>query len=211
MSKSKPSPLLDLQIKSFKSQDAFSGWLESNHTKSRGIWLQIAKKDSGLASVSYAEALDVALCYGWIDGQKRPYDERTWLQRFTPRGPRSVWSKINTGKVQTLIEAGRMRPAGLAAVEAAKADGRWESAYQPSKNAEIPADLQAALDANPKAKAFFATLRGANRYAVIYRVSTAKKPETRARRIADFVGRLERGETLYGAAKLAADKKAQKK
>ena len=189
---------IDLPIKSFKSEDAFAKWLESHHTKSRGIWLRIAKKDSGLSSVTYAQALDVALCYGWIDGQKRPYDETTWLQRFTPRSPRSVWSKINTGKVQTLIESGRMRPAGLAAVESAKADGRWESAYQPSKNAEIPADLQAALDANPKARAFFETLRGANRYAVIYRVSTAKKPETRARRIADFVERLARGETLHG-------------
>ena len=189
---------IDLPIKSFKTEDAFAQWLESNHTKSRGIWLRIAKKDSGLSSVTYAQALDVALCYGWIDGQKRPYDETTWLQRFTPRSPRSVWSKINTGKVQTLIESGRMRPAGLAAVESAKADGRWESAYQPSKNAEIPADLQAALDANPKARAFFETLRGANRYAVIYRVSTAKKPETRARRIADFVEMLARGETLHG-------------
>ena len=189
---------IDLPIKSFKTEDAFAQWLESNHTKSRGIWLRIAKKDSGLSSVTYAQALDVALCYGWIDGQKRPYDETTWLQRFTRRSPRSVWSKINTGKVQTLIESGRMRPAGLAAVESAKADGRWESAYQPSKNAEIPADLQAALDANPKARAFFETLRGANRYAVIYRVSTAKKPETRARRIADFVEMLARGETLHG-------------
>jgi uncharacterized protein YdeI (YjbR/CyaY-like superfamily) len=203
--KSKTPFVPDLPIKSFKSQDAWTKWLDANHKKSSGIWLRIGKKDSGLSSVSYAEALDVALCYGWIDGQKRPYDAATWLQRFTPRGPRSLWSKVNTGKVQTLIESGRMRPAGLAAIESAKASGRWESAYQPSSTAEVPPDLQAALDAKPKAKAFFETLRGANRYAIIFRVSTAKKPETRARRIADFVARLERHDT-FGAEKLAAKK-----
>jgi uncharacterized protein YdeI (YjbR/CyaY-like superfamily) len=208
-SKPKTTPELDLPIKSFKTEDAFSKWLDANHAKSRGIWLRIAKKDSGIASVNYAQALDVALCYGWIDGQKRPCDESTWLQRFTPRGPRSVWSKINTGKVQTLIDDGRMRSAGLAAIESAKADGRWESAYQPSSAAEVPPDLQAALDANRKAKEFFATLRGANRYAVIYRVTTAKQPETRARRITEYVDRLARGETLHGVAKKAAAKKSR--
>jgi uncharacterized protein YdeI (YjbR/CyaY-like superfamily) len=202
----KPPPELDLPIKFFKSEDAFAKWLDANHAKSRGIWLRMAKKATGIASVNYAQALDVALCYGWIDGQKRPCDDETWLQRFTPRGPRSVWSKINTGKVQTLIENGRMRAAGLAAIESAKASGRWESAYQPSSTAEVPPDLQAALDANRKAKEFFATLRGANRYAVIFRVATAKRPETRARRIADFVARLERGETFHGPAKKAEKK-----
>jgi uncharacterized protein YdeI (YjbR/CyaY-like superfamily) len=201
MPKLSPPPDTDLPVKFFKTEDAFAKWLDSNHAKSRGIWLRMAKKDTGIASINYAQALDVALCYGWIDGQKRPCDESTWLQRFTPRGPRSLWSKINTGKVQTLIENGRMRPAGLAAIESAKASGRWESAYQPSTAAEIPPDLQAALDANRKAKEFFATLRGANRYAVIYRVTTAKKPETRARRIAEYVAMLERGETLHGPAK----------
>ena len=201
MPKLDPPPDVDLPVKFFKSEDAFAKWLDANHAKSRGIWLRMAKKDTGIASINYAQALDVALCYGWIDGQKRPCDESTWLQRFTPRGPRSLWSKINTGKVQTLIENGRMRAAGLAAIESAKASGRWESAYQPSTAAEIPSDLQAALDANRKAKEFFATLRGANRYAVIYRVTTAKKPETRARRIAEYVGMLERGETLHGPVK----------
>jgi uncharacterized protein YdeI (YjbR/CyaY-like superfamily) len=187
----------DLPMKLFKTPGAWEKWLEANHVKSAGIWMQIAKKDSGLTSVNYQEALDVALCYGWIDGQKRPLDERTWLQRFTPRGPLSVWSKINTGKADALISSGRMRPAGLAAIAAAKANGRWESAYQSWSASDIPPDLQAALDAKPNAKAFFETLRGPNRYAIIYRVQTAKKPETRARRIADFVQMLERKETIY--------------
>ena len=193
----KESTTPDLPMKLFKNAAAWEAWLTSHHAKSAGLWMQIAKKDSGIASVNYQEALDVALCYGWIDGQKRPSDDRTWLQRFTPRGPRSVWSKINTGKAEALIKTGRMQPAGLAAIEAAKADGRWESAYQPWSNPDIPPDLQAALDARPNAKAFFETLRGQNRYAIIYRVTTAKKPETRARRIVDFVQMLERRETIY--------------
>ena len=187
---------LDLPIRLFKTPAAWEKWLEANHAKSKGIWMQIAKKDGGLSSATYQEALDVALCYGWIDGQKRPFDDRTWLQRFTPRGPRSVWSKINTGKADALIKAGRMRAAGLAAIEGAKASGRWESAYQPWSNPDIPADLQAALDARPNAKAFFETLRGGNRYGVIYRVTTAKKPETRAKRIADFIAMFEQRVTL---------------
>lgn len=206
----KPTTELDLPVKLFKTPAAWEKWLASNHTKSAGIWMQIAKKASGLSSATYQEALDVALCYGWIDGQKRPFDERTWLQRFTPRGPRSIWSKINTGKAETLIKTGRMRPAGLAAIELAKASGRWESAYQPWSNPDVPPELQAALDASPNAKAFFETLRGANRYGVIFRVQTAKKPETRAKRIADFIARLEKGETLFGAEKLAAAKKKAK-
>ena len=191
----------DLPVKLFKSPAAWEKWLESHHAKSTGIWMQIAKKDRGLSSATYQEALDVALCYGWIDGQKRPFDERTWLQRFTPRGPRSVWSKINTEKVAVLITNGRMRPPGLAAIEAAKANGRWESAYQSWSSTDVPPDLQAALDARPNAKAFFETLKGQNRYAILYRVTTAKKPETRARRIAEFVGMLERRETIYGQQK----------
>jgi uncharacterized protein YdeI (YjbR/CyaY-like superfamily) len=169
--------------------------------------MQIAKKDSGLSSTTYQEALDVALCYGWIDGQKRPFDDRTWLQRFTPRGPRSVWSQINTRKADALIESGRMRPAGLAAIEAAKASGRWESAYQPWSNPDVPPDLQAALDAKPNAKAFFETLRGGNRYGIIYRVQTAKKPETRAKRIAEFIAMLEKRVTLSDLQKKEAAKK----
>jgi len=191
----------DLPVKLFKSQDAWAKWLETNHAKSPGIWMRIAKKDGGLTSVNYADALDVALCHGWIDGQKRPLDEASWLQRFTPRGARSMWSTINKGKAKTLIESGRMRPSGMAAIESAKADGRWDAAYGPSSTAEVPPELRAALDRSPKAKAFFETLRGANRYALIYRVHTAKKPETKAKRVADFIARLERGETIHQAAK----------
>jgi len=191
----------DLPVKLFKSQDAWAKWLETNHAKSPGIWMRIAKKDGGLTSVNYAEALDVALCHGWIDGQKRPLDEASWLQRFTPRGARSMWSTINKGKAKTLIESGQMRPSGMAAIESAKADGRWDAAYGPSSTAEVPPELRAALDRSPKAKAFFETLRGANRYALIYRVHTAKKAETKAKRVADFIARLERGETIHQAAK----------
>jgi uncharacterized protein YdeI (YjbR/CyaY-like superfamily) len=202
---------LDLPIRPFKSQASWEKWLGANHVKSSGIWMQIAKKASGISSVSYQEALDVALCYGWIDGQKRPYDDAFWLQRFTPRGPRSLWSKINTGKADGLIRTGRMQPAGLAAIQAAKADGRWESAYAPSSTTEVPPELAAALDAHPNAKAFFETLRGANRYAVLFRLQTAKKPETRAKRVADFIERFERGETVYDRQKaLAAAKKKAK-
>lgn len=201
---------LDLPIRLFKTPAAWERWLETNHAKSAGIWMQIAKKASGLSSATYQEALDVALCFGWIDGQKRPFDERTWLQRFTPRGPRSIWSKINTRKAEALIKGGRMRPAGLTAIESAKADGRWESAYQSWSNTDVPPELQAALDASPNAKAFFETLRGANRYGVIFRVQTAKKPETRAKRIADFIARFERGETLFGPERERASKKKAK-
>ena len=203
----------DLPVKPFKNQGAWEKWLATNHAKSAGIWMQIAKKASGIASVNYQEALDVALCYGWIDGQKQPYDDQSWLQRFTPRGPRSLWSKINTGKADALIKSGRMQPPGLAAIEAAKASGRWESAYQPSSATEVPPELKAALDEHPKAKAFFETLRGANRYALIFRVHTAKKPETRAKRVADFIDMLERGETVYDRQKAleAAKKKAKAK
>ena len=201
---------LDLPIRLFKTPAAWEKWLETNHAKSKGVWMQIAKKDGGLSSTTYQEALDVALCYGWIDGQKRPFDERSWLQRFTPRGSRSIWSKINTGKADALIKAGRMRAAGLAAIEAAKASGRWESAYQSWGHSEVPPELQAALDASPNAKTFFETLRGANRYGIIFRVQTAKKPETRARRIADFIARLEKGETLFGPQRQAAANKKAK-
>ena len=197
-------------MKLFKTPAAWEKWLASNHERSAGIWMRIAKKGSGLSSASYQEALDVALCYGWIDGQKRPFDDRTWLQRFTPRGPRSIWSKINTGKAEALIKSGRMRPAGLAAITAAKASGRWESAYQLGSNADIPPELEAALNAKPNAKAFFATLRGANRYAILFRVQTAKKPETRARRIADYVAMLERQETIYDRQKELSARKRRK-
>lgn len=187
----------DLPILPFASADEWESWLEAEHASAAGVWLKIAKKDTGIATVTYAEALDVALCFGWIDGQRRGFDATWFLQRFTPRKPRGNWSKINTEHVARLLAAGRMRPAGLAQVEAARADGRWAAAYDGQRTATVPPDLQQALDANPEAAAFFATLRGANRYAVIYRVQGAKRAETRARRIERFVAMLARGETLH--------------
>ena len=181
----------------FKSKAEWTEWLDKNHAKSTGIWLRLAKKDSGLKSVSYKEALDTALCYGWIDGQKKPEDERTWLQRFVPRSPKSIWSKINREKAQALIASGEMKPSGLAAIESAKKDGRWEAAYDSPSKATVSADFQTAIDASPRAKAFFATLESRNRYAVLWRIQTAKKPETRARKIREFIGMLERGEKLH--------------
>jgi uncharacterized protein YdeI (YjbR/CyaY-like superfamily) len=181
----------------FADQAAWEAWLDQNHAQSGGIWLKLAKRASGEASITYAEALEIALCYGWIDGQKKGLDDAAWLQKFTPRRPKSIWSKVNREKAEQLIASGHMRPAGLAAVEQARADGRWEAAYDSSSNATTPEDLQAALDANERARAFFATLDSRNRYAILFRVQTARKPETRARRIQQFVEMLERGEKLY--------------
>jgi uncharacterized protein YdeI (YjbR/CyaY-like superfamily) len=181
----------------FKDQNAWERWLAKNHRVSPGIWMRFARKDSGLHSVTYKDALESAICYGWIDGQKRSESATTWLQRFVPRGPRSIWSKINRDTASRLIEYGRVKPAGLAAVESAKADGRWASAYDGQKKAAVPEDLQDALDQNLKAKAFFAALDSKNRYAVMFRIHTAKKPETRARRIDQFVAMLARHEKLH--------------
>jgi uncharacterized protein YdeI (YjbR/CyaY-like superfamily) len=187
-----------LPVLSFADAAAMEAWLERHGADSAGFWLRLFRKGSGVASVGKAEAVDSALCHGWIDGLMNPCDGTSWLIRCTPRRPRSKWSAINRERVEALIAEGRMRPAGLAEVEAAKADGRWADAYPPHSRAEPPPDLQAALDASPKAAAFFATLKGANRYALIYRVLDAKRPETRAKRIAGFVAMLERGETLHG-------------
>lgn len=181
----------------FEDQEAFRDWLDRNHATERGVWIRIAKAASGHPSVNHAQALDVALCYGWIDGQSKSLDGEWYLQKFTQRGRRSTWSKRNREHVDRLIASGEMRPAGLAAVEAAKADGRWDRAYDAPGSATVPDDLQAALDASPAAKEFFGALRGQNRYAILHRVQTAVKPETRARRIARFVEMLERGETVY--------------
>ena len=186
-----------LPIIPFASQEDWERWLAEHHQTSKGLWLKIAKKDTGIGTVTYAEALDGALCYGWIDGQKGALDGQFWLQKFTPRGPRSKWSKINREKALALIEAGRVKPAGLAAIEQARSDGRWEQAYASQSKAVVPEDLQKELDRNPKAAAFFATLDSANRYAVLYRVQEAKKPETRARRIEKFIGMLNRGEKVH--------------
>ena len=186
----------DLPIKHFKDQKGWEKWLVAN-TGEKGIWLQIAKKDSGIASVNYAEALEVALCHGWIDGQKRGHDEQFFLQRFTPRRPRSLWSKINIGHVERLIAAGRMQVGGLREVEAAKADGRWDAAYQGFSDMEVPAELAEALKKNRKAMAFFDQLDKTNRYSFCWRVHTAKKAETRAARAQKFVEMLAKGEKIH--------------
>jgi uncharacterized protein YdeI (YjbR/CyaY-like superfamily) len=179
------------------SRDEWEAWLAEQHATSRGVWLKIAKKGSGCESVTYAEALEVALCYGWIDGQKGALDDAYWLQRFTARSPRSKWSKINCDKAVELIEAGRMQAAGLAAVEVAQSDGRWERAYEGASTISVPADLQEKLDENPSAAVFFAGLDSTNRYAVLYRIHDAKRPETRARRIEKFVAMLARGAKIH--------------
>lgn len=194
---STPKTPSEMSVKFFKSQKDWATWLNKHHAKSSGVWLQIAKKTSRLESVSYDEALEVALCYGWIDGQKKALDESAWLQRFTPRGPRSIWSKINREKAEALIKSGRMRPAGLAAIDGAKQTGQWAAAYDSQRTVGVPADLQSALDQNPKAKAFFASLDSANRYAILFRLQTAKKPETRARRLEQFVTMLESREKIH--------------
>lgn len=187
----------ELPTLSFATPRAFSDWLADHHASSRGIWLRLARKASGTASITYAEAIDVALAWGWIDGQKQGGDEASWLQKFTPRAAKSVWSKINREKALALIEAGAMRPAGLAEVERAKQDGRWDAAYDPQSRATVPDDLQAALAENAKAAAFFRTLDAKNRYSVLWRVQTAKKVETRQKRIAELVAMLARGEKVH--------------
>jgi uncharacterized protein YdeI (YjbR/CyaY-like superfamily) len=181
----------------FKNARAFETWLKQHHARSDGLWLQIAKRGAAEPSVTYAQAVEIALCWGWIDGQKKGLDDQHFLQRFTPRRARSVWSKVNVEKVAALIAAGRMQAPGLAQVEAAKADGRWARAYDGAKTSVVPDDLQAALDAQPPAKAFFATINASNRYAVLWRIQTAVKPETRARRIAQLLDMLARGETVH--------------
>lgn len=188
----------DLPVLLFVSPPDLEAWLEDNHSGSEGIWLKIAKKGSGVESVSYTEALELALCFGWIDSQKRGFDERHFLQRFTPRRPRGNWSQINREKAEGLIAAGAMRPVGLAEVEAAKADGRWEAAYAGQRTAEVPGDLRRELDRSASAREFFAQLDSANRYAILYRLQEAKKPETRERRLRRFIAMLERGERIHG-------------
>jgi uncharacterized protein YdeI (YjbR/CyaY-like superfamily) len=181
----------------FASNADWEAWLDEHHATSDGVWIKIAKKGSGIPSVAYPEVLETALCFGWIDGQRKALDEQYFLQRFTPRRARSKWSEINRDKVDALIKAGRMRPAGLAEVERAKADGRWDAAYGGQAAMTVPDDLQAELDARPQAAAFFATLSSQNRYAILFRLHDAKRPETRARRLAKFVSMLEAGETIH--------------
>jgi uncharacterized protein YdeI (YjbR/CyaY-like superfamily) len=187
-----------LPVIAFSDAGAFAAWIAAQPAGAPGLWVRFAKKSAGVPCVGKGAAIDVALCYGWIDGQLDTWDEHWFLTRFTPRKPRSRWSAVNVERAEALIAAGRMMAEGHAAIAAAKADGQWADAYQPASRIEVPADLQAALDANPDAAAFFATLTGAHRYAVLYRIGAVKRAETRARKIADYVAMLARGETIGG-------------
>ena len=181
----------------FTSQEAWEAWLETHAEAVTGVWLRIAKRSADQSTVSYAQALESALCYGWIDGQKKAESEHYWLQRFTPRTAKSIWSKINKAKAEALISDGKMRPSGLRAIDLAKRDGRWEAAYSSASTSTVPDDLQQALDANPKAGQFFATLNSQNRYAILFRIQNVKKAETRAKKIAQFIDMLNKGEKLH--------------
>lgn len=192
-----PVEKTDLPTRAFRSAGAFRTWLHREHARSSGLWLKLAKKGTGRATVTYSEALEVALCYGWIDGQRAAYDETWFLQRFTPRRARSPWSLTNRDTASRLVDAGLMQPAGLAQIEGAKADGRWDAAYAGSRSIEVPADFQAALDADPVARERFASINRTNRFAILYRIHDAKRPETRAARIEKFVAMLAAGETSY--------------
>ena len=187
----------DLPTISFPSRDGWEAWLDEHHAHSEGLWLKIAKKGSGIQTVTQPEALEVALCYGWIDSQAKTFDGDYWLQRFTPRRPRSKWSRVNREKVEKLIEAGRMRPAGLREVEWAKSDGRWEAAYEAQSRATVPDDLRRELEKSKVARGFFDTLDSRNRYAILYRIQDAKRPQTRARRIEKYVAMLNEEKKIY--------------
>jgi uncharacterized protein YdeI (YjbR/CyaY-like superfamily) len=197
MKKQAPTIPEDRPIMTFETAQAFDAWLEQYGASSPGIYIKIAKKDSGILSINYAEALEVALCHGWIDGVRRAHDDKTFLQRYTPRGPRSIWSQINKTKVQALIKAKLMRPAGLAAVKRAKENGQWDKAYAPVSQIQVPPDLAAALKKNKKARTFFETLTKSKRYAFLHRLHSAKREETRAERLALFIVMMERGEAFH--------------
>jgi uncharacterized protein YdeI (YjbR/CyaY-like superfamily) len=184
-------------VKLFRTEKAWADWLAKNGEKAPGIWMKIAKKSAELKSISHPEALDIALCYGWIDGLRKSNDDESFLQKFTPRTKKSFWSRINRDKVLALIESGRMQAAGLAEIERAKEDGRWDAAYDSARTSQVPEDLEAAFRTNPKAGAFFETLNAQNRYAVLFRIQTATKPETRKKRIEAFVEMLSRNEKFY--------------
>jgi uncharacterized protein YdeI (YjbR/CyaY-like superfamily) len=187
----------DLPVLLFAAQPGWRDWLEENHMQPKGLWLKHAKKSSGKTSVSYEEAVEEALCYGWIDSQKQAYDKDYYLQKFTPRGIKSVWSKVNVAKAEALIKSGKIQPAGLVAINLAKQDGRWDAAYDSSSSNKIPEDFLSELDKNPKAKQFFEALNKANVYAFSWRIQTAKKPETRKARIEKFIEMLNRGQKLH--------------
>jgi uncharacterized protein YdeI (YjbR/CyaY-like superfamily) len=188
---------IDLPVLLFDSQQKFADWLAEQHNRSAGIWLKLTKKGADFPSVTYDEAVETGLCYGWIDSQKKGFDESYWLQRFTPRKPKSIWSRINREKAEQLIASGQMRPAGLAAIELAMQNGRWDAAYDSQGRITVPTDFQAELDKNPKAKSFFERLDSANRYAILFRLQTVRKAETRAKRIRQFVGMMEQGEKIH--------------
>ena len=190
--------MADERLVSPKSVMEWEDWLQKNHARSNGVWLQLYKKGAGIEGVSYAEALDSALCHGWIDSQKKSHDQESWLQRFSPRKPKGVWSKINTAHVERLLKLGRLKEAGLAAVEAAKLDGRWHAAYDPPSRAAVPEDFLTQLHKSKPATEFFSTLNKANLYAIVWRLQTAKKPETRERRIRVIVEMLAMGEKFHG-------------
>ena len=191
------SPTKDLPVKRFASRSAWEAWLARHHDTSAGVWLELAKQESGLKSVTRPDALEVALCYGWIDGQAASVDTKRWRQRFTPRRPRSKWSQINCAAVEQLHAEGRLAPAGIREMEAAKRDGRWSAAYASPRTMAVPEDLRAALQHHPRAERAFAQLDSQNRYAILYRLHDAKKSDTRERRLATFIGMLEAGETLH--------------
>ena len=192
-----PATTTNEPVLACETRAAWAAWLAKNHLASKGIWLRLAKKTADTPSVSYAEAIEVALCYGWIDGQKKTDNEHFWLQRFTPRTAKSIWSKINRDKATTLIASGQMKAAGMKEIERAKNDGRWDAAYDSARTSVIPADFQALLDRNPRAKIFFASLNSQNRYAILFRIQAAKKVETRESRIQKFVEMLGNHEKLY--------------
>jgi uncharacterized protein YdeI (YjbR/CyaY-like superfamily) len=190
-------PRDELPILAFAAAADWDEWLAANHATSAGLWIKIAKKASGIATVAYPEVLDIALSYGWIDGQRNAFDDTWFLQKFTPRRPRSKWSRINRDKATALIESGRMRPAGLGEVERARADGRWDAAYESQRTIAVPDDLRRELDADDAAREFFEGLDSQNRYAILFRLHDAKRPETRARRLAQFVQMLKEGRKLH--------------
>jgi uncharacterized protein YdeI (YjbR/CyaY-like superfamily) len=192
-----PAKKTELPVRRFASRSAWARWLAANHERSAGVWIEFAKKGSGLTSVSYAEALEEALCYGWIDSQVQAVDGKRYRQRFGPRRRRSKWSQINCAAVERLLQEGRVAPAGLREVEAARKDGRWAAAYPSPKNISVPPDLQAALARSARARGAFETLDSQNRYAILYRLLDAKRPETRQRRLDQFVRMLEAGETIH--------------
>jgi len=191
-------PAQDRLIVELRDRRAWAQWLEANHGSSDGVWLKIAKKGSGVTTITYSDALEEAIRYGWIDGQKGAYDHAFWLQRFTARGPRSKWSQVNRRTAAAMIEQGRMKPAGLAQVQAAKQDGRWEAAYASQSTIEVPEDFRQALDSEPAAGEFFAALKSSERYSFLYRIHDAKRPETRARRIRDYVAMLADRRKFHG-------------